>query len=147
MESKKVIIGFTVVAIIGVGAAATGLARNNNAKNTSSDNTPTQQVPSSPASYKDGTYTSEGKYNTPAGVEQIIVSLTVKDGRIEDSTVTAAGTDRESIQYEQRFISGYKTLVVGKSLDEVKVGKVSGSSLTGQGFNAAVEKIKSEARD
>jgi hypothetical protein len=35
--------------------------------------------------------------------------------------------------------------VVGKSLDDIKVSKVAGSSLTSGGFNKAIEQIKTDA--
>ena len=35
--------------------------------------------------------------------------------------------------------------MVGKKLDEIKVSKVAGSSLTSGGFNQAVEEIKTQA--
>jgi hypothetical protein len=40
----------------------------------------------------------------------------------------------------------YKQYVVGKKIDEVQLTKVSGSSLTPQGFNDALAKIKAEAK-
>lgn len=96
--------------------------------------------------YKDGVYTTVGDYRSPAGPEAITVKLTLKDGKIVDSVVT--GSSKESVS--QKFIDGFaqnhKTLVVGKSIDEVTLGVVSGSSLTPKGFNAAVEQIKKEAK-
>jgi hypothetical protein len=37
-------------------------------------------------------------------------------------------------------------MVVGKNIDEVNLGKVSGSSLTPIGFNNAIEDIRSQAK-
>lgn len=36
-------------------------------------------------------------------------------------------------------------VVIGKSIDEVKVGRLAGSSGTPEGFNNAIEQIKEEA--
>ena len=47
-------------------------------------------------------------------------------------------------QYQQ-FIAGIDQEVVGKSLNDIEVTKVSGSSLTSGGFNEALAQIKSEA--
>jgi hypothetical protein len=64
---------------------------------------------------------------------------------IVDSSVTGTLRDHESRRYVQQFISGYKKQVIGKSIDEVHLNTVSGSSLTGKGWNSAIESIKSQA--
>lgn len=103
-------------------------------------------VPARPSSpYANGTYSAKGSYDSPAGTESVAVSVTLKDGIIEDSTVTNEADNRTSSRYQNMFISGYKSYVVGKNIADVRVGRVSGSSLTGSGFNAALERIKTEA--
>jgi uncharacterized protein with FMN-binding domain len=98
------------------------------------------------SSYKDGTYTAEGDYAVPEGkIEAVTVSVTLKDGTIVDSTVTGSARDHDSRRFQQQFISGYKALVTGKSIDAAKLGTVSGASLTGAGWNAAIESIKAQA--
>jgi uncharacterized protein with FMN-binding domain len=98
------------------------------------------------SSYKDGVYTTVGDYRSPAGPEAITVKLTLKDGKIVDSVVTGESNESVSQKFMDGFAQNHKALVVGKSIDEVKLGVVSGSSLTPKGFNAAVEQIKKEAK-
>ncbi len=95
--------------------------------------------------YVDGTYTAEGSYSTPESVETITVTLTLDDGVITAVDVTGNPTKRESEQYQGEFIGGIADVVVGKSIDEISVSRVAGSSLTSGGFNDAVETIKAEA--
>ncbi len=103
-------------------------------------------VPAKPSSpYADGTYSAKGSYDSPAGTESITVSVTLKDGIIESSTITNEADNRTSSRYQNMFISGYKTYVTGRNIASVSLGRVSGSSLTGSGFNAALAKIKKEA--
>ncbi len=45
----------------------------------------------------------------------------------------------------RQFIAGISDVVVGKKLDELEVDRVAGSSLTSDGFDQAVVKIKDEA--
>lgn len=97
------------------------------------------------ARYKDGTYAVTGVYNSPAGAEEIGVSVTLKKDLITDASVTAKATNPKSQYFQGQFVSGYKQYVVGKNIADVKVGRVSGSSLTPQGFNDAVAKIKAQA--
>lgn len=96
--------------------------------------------------YKDGTYSAGGVYRSPAGGESVQISLTLKDDVVTDATFSGDATHQKSIAMQEAFGSGFKEQVVGKSLDEVSVGVVNGSSLTGTGFMDAVAKIKLEAK-
>ena len=97
------------------------------------------------AEYADGTYTADGSYQTPETVEEISVTLTIADGLVTEVEVTGDPQARESEQYQGQFIDGISDEVVGKSLDEIDVSKVAGSSLTSGGFNKAVDAIKEQA--
>ncbi|MFM2414424.1 MAG: hypothetical protein RI911_117 [Candidatus Parcubacteria bacterium] len=98
------------------------------------------------SSYNDGTYTTQGDYTSPAGPEVITVKVTLKDGKIVDSVVTGTSTNDVTKKFMAGFAQNHKALVVGKSIDEVNLTVVSGSSLTPKGFNAALEAIKKEAQ-
>lgn len=95
--------------------------------------------------YADGSYTAEGTYQTPEGPETITVTLTLAADTVTAVEVTGEPTRRESKQYQSQFIGGIEAEVVGKSLDDVEVDRVAGSSLTSGGFNAAVEEIRTDA--
>ncbi len=118
----------------------TNVATTNNANTTvnisSSENT---------SGFKDGTYSATGSYTTPGGREDLLVSVTLKDGKVSDSKVTVEAKSPTSVQFQNEFINNYKQFVTGKSIADLKLSKVSGSSLTGTGFNAAIEKIKADA--
>ncbi len=97
--------------------------------------------------YKNGTYSANGSYLSPGGHESIGVTITVANDKITSVSVTATGPDPESIRYEKRFASGISSIVVGKTLDQATVsGRVNGSSLTGDGFNAALTTIIEQAK-
>ncbi|MCI1019454.1 FMN-binding protein [Microbacterium sp. C5A9] len=95
--------------------------------------------------YSDGTYTADGSYQTPETVESISVTLTIADGVVTEVEVTGDPKARETEQYQGQFIDGISDEVVGKSLDELNVSRVAGSSLTSGGFNEAVDSIKEQA--
>lgn len=95
--------------------------------------------------YADGSYTAEGTYQTPEGPETITVTLTLAADTVTAVEVTGEPTRRESKQYQSQFIGGIEEAVVGKSLDDIEVDRVAGSSLTSGGFNAAVEEIRTDA--
>jgi uncharacterized protein with FMN-binding domain len=99
----------------------------------------------SAATYEDGTYTADGQYQTPETVEKISVTLTLADGVVTDVEVTGDPQAPETERYQGEFIDGIGDVVEGKSIDELDVTRVAGSSLTSGGFNEAVEAIKEEA--
>jgi hypothetical protein len=114
--------------------------------------TPVSTVPAStPApvanasKYKDGTYSATGTYRTPESVETINVTLTLANDVVTDVTSTISASAPESAQYQRKFLSNYKALVVGRSIDSLKLSQVSGSSLTSGGFNSALSQIKTKA--
>lgn len=100
----------------------------------------------STTTYKDGTYEAVGGYNSPGGAEEITVSVTLKGGKITNSTVEKGANDGQAQEYQGDFISAFKELVVGKSINDLKLSRVAGASLTTGGFNNAITKIKSEAK-
>ena len=100
---------------------------------------------SSAASFKDGDYDATGEYSNPGGQSKVGVELTLADGKISDIKVTPEATNGTSKGFQAKFAGGIADEVVGKSLDELDVSKVSGSSLTSQGFNQAIDQIKADA--
>ncbi len=98
------------------------------------------------ASYKDGTYSADGNYVSPNGTETVGVTLTLAGGAVSDVQITQHPSNPNTKKFQGEFAGGIQSQIVGKSLDEIKVSKVAGSSLTSGGFNQAVEKIKSEAQ-
>ena len=97
------------------------------------------------SAYTDGTYTADGSYQTPESVEKISVTVTLQDDVITAVSVSGNPQKRESEEYQSKFIGGISSEVVGKSIDEISVSRVAGSSLTSGGFNQAIETIKAEA--
>jgi uncharacterized protein with FMN-binding domain len=95
--------------------------------------------------FKDGTYSADGEYGTPAGSDIIGVSLTLKNDIVVDSAVVVKAENPASKKFQQQFASGYKTLVVGKKIADIHLDVVSGASLSPDGFNAAVVAIRSQA--
>jgi hypothetical protein len=148
-----IIAAVAIIYFVTTGRAKTGDAASSQTSDTaittpsqsSTDNSSSTSASSSSPSYKDGTYSAAGSYRTPETLENINVTLTVKDGVVTDSSVQQTPQDRESVQYQADFKNNYKNFVIGKKLSDINLSRVSGSSLTSSGFNTAVDKIKSEA--
>ncbi|MGA8988469.1 hypothetical protein [Aeromicrobium sp.] len=101
---------------------------------------------SSNAVYNDGDYSGEGSYSNPAGISALTVELTLSDGTITAIDVTPRATDPTSKAYQTDFAGGIAQIAVGKSINELSVSKVAGSSLTAEGFNQAIDQIRAEAQ-
>ena len=98
------------------------------------------------ASYKDGTYSADGTYKSPNGTETVGVQLTLASGKVSAVEITQHPSNPNTRKFQGEFAGGIAQQVVGKSLDEIKVSKIAGSSLTSGGFNQAVEAIKTQAQ-
>lgn len=137
--------GLTLVGAL-VGCSATTASDGDNDVDTGST---TAHTPSAGAattgSYKDGTYTESADYQAPSGTEKVDVTLTLAGGVVTAVTVAGHATDPTAKLHQGQFSGGIAAVVVGKKIDELKVDKVGGSSLTSGGFNKAVEEIKADA--
>lgn len=158
-QPNKILIGIIIVVILaGVTAGIVFFTRQQEAGAPSTDTPETNTAPStsnstssstsqSTGNYKNGSYQAVGNYQTPGGSEKITVKVTLgNNGVIESVDLERDPTTREAEEYQGKFVSGYKTQVVGKKIDDVRLSRVAGSSLTSDGFNQALESIKEEAR-
>lgn len=110
-------------------------------KNTSSNKITTA------SQYKEGSYSAVGSYQSPGGHEKIKISLTIqKDGTVSSTDASSQAVSGDGAQFQQMFISGYKSKVVGKKIGDIHISQVSGSSLTPEGFNDALQQIEKQAR-
>lgn len=100
---------------------------------------------SSGAEYRDGTYTARGVYG--GAPSYLTVTIALRADTITDVTVEPMPDNNETSRgYQERFAAAVPNEVIGKSIDEVKVGKLAGASSCGDGFNDAVAKIRDQAR-
>lgn len=113
---------------------------------TTTDTTTSSSTSSASSTYKDGTYTASDSYQTPGGEEDITVNVTLKGDIVSAITVSQRANNHDSQEYQTAFAQNYKSQVVGKKISAIKLSRVSGSSLTSEGFNAALEQIKTKAQ-
>ena len=107
---------------------------------------PAAKTPAPSGTYADGQYSGSGSYIPPSGkAEQVDVDVTLADGVVTALTVETSGISPQSARYQQEFKDNIQDQVVGRNIDELDVRKVAGSSLTSQGFNQALDRIRSEA--
>lgn len=152
--SLPLIIGGSVVTVAIVAGAISLVGQQPSSSQQSNQNTGTISVPADVADgfnstefrqLRDGTYRAEGSYTSPAGAETIIVDLTLVDGVVTEVTVRPTVTTGTSGSFQALFANGVRAQVVGKKIEEAAVGRVNGSSLTGNGFNRALQDIVNQA--
>ena len=98
------------------------------------------------ANYRDGTYTATGDYTRPGGPDKINVTVTLQKNIVQSVSVTPGSSHPVSSRFQGLVAGAIASQVQGKNIDSINVGKTAGSSLTPQGFNNAISKIKSQAR-
>ena len=97
------------------------------------------------AAYEDGTYTARGVYGGAPSYMTITIGL--RADMITDVTVEPMPENNDTSRgYQERFAAAVPAEVIGKSLDEVRVGKLAGASGCADGFNNAVAAIRDQAR-
>lgn len=93
-----------------------------------------------PARYADGVYTAIGEYGGQPS--HITIKATLKDGVITAVTVTPHAYVARSLELQRAFAAAVPKVVIGKRIDQVRVGKLAGSSSTPKGFNDAIRQIR-----
>lgn len=102
-----------------------------------------RQVQSERSRYADGVYTATGQYGGQPSF--ITVTVTLEDGLIADVEVRTHATVPRSLELQRAFAAAVPRVVIGKPIDQVRVGKLAGSSGTPRGFNDAIRKIRRQA--
>ncbi len=147
VTTSLIILIATVLLIIG----AVMVTKNDKESETQStaNSQPTQKTSTTTGSsnYKEGTYTAVGDYQSPGGQEEIKITITInKDGTVSSTDAQTQAISSDGARFQQKFITGYKSQVVGKNIDDINLDQVSGSSLTPIGFNDAISKIQDQAQ-
>lgn len=150
ITNKYALSAFAGVSLVG---ALTGCSSSTTPATTSSDASASTAPSSASAgtgtastrSYKDGSYSADGTYQSPAGVGRITVNLTLASGVVTAITTNGHASDPTARSYQADFDAGIAGNVVGKKIDSLNVTNVSGSSLTSGGFDAAVKAIEAKA--
>lgn len=151
-KSNPLLVVLIVVGLLsGAGAGTAYVLKSDDASstfviNTSGHNQKDDDTSVKHFTYTDGTYSEKANYISPGGKEGVQVKVTLKDNKISSATFTPRPNSITAGQYQADFKSGYKTKVVGKNIDDVKLSRVAGSSLTSNGFNDAIAKIRDDAK-
>jgi hypothetical protein len=98
--------------------------------------------------FRNGSYNQTGSYTVPGGTANIQVNVTLTNDVITAVSVTPLATGETSQRLQGKFAEGVAMQTIGKRIDQIadKMA-VNGSSLTGSGFRAALDKVELEARN
>lgn len=114
------------------------------AKETPQEPSETAPVPAEATTYRNGLYSTEVNYRTPAGMYKMNVSLTLSNDTITKTTIAFDEAALKS-DYSGDFAGSYENEVLGKDLGTIDLSRVGGASLTSKAFNSAVATIKTKA--
>jgi hypothetical protein len=147
--SIKIIVGVVVVALAGVGIwqlnKTDSVVPEQNAQNSTSTPSVEEAPTVTTTKYRNGTYSAEGTYTSPAMKEEVAITLVIENDIVTDATFTGKATNEVSVKLQDFFAQGYKAQVVGKNINSISLTVVNGSSLTPKGFEDALVKIKAQA--
>ncbi len=143
---KSVLVGMAGLSVAGTVAGCAPSAQAPAAQGAAPASESAAATSTASGTYKDGTYSADGNYTSPNGTETVGVELTLASGAVSDVKITQHPSNPNTRKFQGEFAGGIQSQVVGKKLDEIKVSKVAGSSLTSGGFNQAVADIKSQAQ-
>lgn len=96
--------------------------------------------------FRDGEYTSAGRYLTPGGDESILVTVHLRGGIVTSVVARTEALSPTARQFQEQFRVSVAAQVVARPLASVSVDVVAGASLTSSGFNDALAGIRAEAR-
>ncbi|KXK09169.1 MAG: hypothetical protein UZ21_OP11001000227 [Microgenomates bacterium OLB22] len=109
MDTKKALLAIAVIAILGFagmqilekrtqsGGAITTEQTAETGSNTNADTMTLTGTPeTTQATYKNGTYSAIGTYQSPAGKEEIDIKLTITDGIVTDTEFTGKAVHQTS---------------------------------------------------
>ncbi|HET9098493.1 MAG TPA: hypothetical protein VFN51_02650 [Candidatus Saccharimonadales bacterium] len=146
--TKEIAAAIGVLAVVVIIVLTTSLTSRNKSNMAASTTNPMVMASAKQTnlSFKDGTYTAVGTYESPGGQESIMVSVTLKNNIVSDTSAKSGANDDIAMAYQSQFINGYKKQVIGKKISSLNLTNVSGSSLTSQGFRDAIKQIEQKAQ-
>jgi len=146
LPAKIALSTFAALTLAGSLAACSSPAPTDNTGGVDTDSGNNSNLNTSETPYKNGTYSSSGSYDSPAGTESLDVTITIADDIVTDVKVVGHDDGNPDVKrYQGEFIGGISDIVVGKDIDELSVDRVAGSSLSSTGFKAALQNIKAQA--
>lgn len=99
------------------------------------------------ATYTDGTYHEEGSYMTHVMEEKFSADVTLKDGLVDQVTVTPDTENRRSLGLQKSFAAALPEAIHGCPIESVRIHVVGGASLTSASFNEMADNIRDKARE
>jgi len=102
----------------------------------------TSPTPTADAStaYRDGEYSATGWYGSLPSHHD--VTLTIEDNVVAAVDISTPAEDETSLGYQRRFADALPQAVVGRSIDELDIDRLAGSSGCSEGFMDALAQIR-----
>jgi uncharacterized protein with FMN-binding domain len=105
--------------------------------------TPEETADTVTSNYIDGEYSATGWYGGLPSHQD--VTITIADDTVTAVEITTPAEDETSLGYQQRFADALPDAVIGRSVDELDIDRLAGSSGCSEGFMDALAKIRDAA--
>ena len=105
--------------------------------------TPEETADTVTTDYTDGEYSATGWYGGLPSHQD--VTLTIVDDTVTAVEITTPAEDETSLGYQERFADALPDAIIGRTIDELDIDKLAGSSGCSEGFMDALAKIKGQA--
>jgi uncharacterized protein with FMN-binding domain len=102
-------------------------------------------TPDLPSGYRDGEYSATGWYGSLPSHHD--VTLSIQGDIVTAVEISTPAEDETSLGYQQRFAAALPEAVVGRSVDDLALDRLAGSSGCTEGFMDALAQIKDQARE
>jgi len=105
--------------------------------------TPEETADTVTTDYTDGEYSATGWYGGLPSHQD--VTLTIVDDTVTAVEITTPAEDETSLGYQERFADALPDAIIGRTIDELDIDKLAGSSGCSEGFMDALATIKESA--
>ena len=139
MSASRTTIGTAVV------VASLGLTACGEEPSRESQPSVSQPSPASDTSYRDGEYSATGWYGSLPSHHD--VTLSIEDNVVTAVEITTPAEDPTSLGYQERFAAALPDAVIGRSVSDLALDRLAGSSGCSEGFMDALTQIKQQALD
>jgi uncharacterized protein with FMN-binding domain len=143
-RSARQAIGVGAIALtVSASACAPEPAPDPSVSSPSPQTTAPSQSGNAEAEFRDGEYSARGWYGSLPSHHD--VTLTIRNDVVSAVEITTPAEDSTSLGYQERFADALPDAVIGRSIDELAVDRLAGSSGCSEGFMDALAQIKQQA--
>jgi uncharacterized protein with FMN-binding domain len=143
MRASRASMGAAVM--VAAAAGVTACSGEPAAESAAPSGTPPAAPSAEASAYRDGDYSATGWYGSLPSHHD--VTLSIEGGTVTAVQISTPAEDSTSLGYQERFAAALPGAIVGRSVDDLAVDRLAGSSGCSEGFMDALAQIKQQAQE